>query len=329
MHLKLLLSPLAAGAYFAETLDVARAELSLLWPEVSIDVERRAGLTLLDVTAPADALGGPDGGLSLEARRLLARRSWLQAAFTPVGEALRPIEVNPDFELPEALVWGAKYRGKTNELVTQLALNVALAVSDVGPGVKPKVLDPMAGRGTTLLWAARYGLDARGIELDRRALDDLQRHVKRQCKLHRIKHTTSRGFVGARNKQGVGRFVQYGLGSTTVKLVAGDSRDAPRLLAGERFTMVVTDLPYGVQHTGPGGTRNPVEVLAACADGWFASLRPGGALVMVFNALQPRRAALIEPFTAAGFVPHPFSAAHRMSESILRDFAVFTRARAA
>lgn len=313
MKLQLLVSPLAKGAYFAEALDVARAELQAQLPGCEAAPDLRETMAFLKVEVPAEALPA------------LARLSFVQGIFEAGDAGLRVVDQAPGFRLPEELVWGAKYAGKTNELVTQLALNLALRFcTATGP---LKVLDPMAGRGTTLLWALRYGLSSRGIERDGRALEDLQRHVKRQTKLHRIKHSERRGFVGRKNREGLGRFLQYEIEGELLKLVSGDSRDARTLLGQERFSVIVTDLPYGVQHRGKGGRRNPLAELEDCAAPWTASLKPGGAMVLVFNALQPRRKALLELFTAQGLIDEGFTAPHRMSESILRDLVVLTRPR--
>lgn len=314
MKLKLLVSPLTKGAFFAQHLEVAQAELQAHVGECRVEVDVRGSLEFLTVELPAAALP------------LLARLSFVQGIFEDTGgEGLRPLDQRAEFVLPEELVWGAKYAGKTNEVVTQLAINLALQRCEPRGARSLRLLDPMAGRGTTLLWAARYGLCALGIERDRRALDDLQRHVKKQTKLHRIKHQQSHGFVGRANRQDSGRFLQYVLGGATLKLIVGDSRDAVDLLQRERFDLIVADLPYGVQHVGPRGTRNPMEEISACAPGWAASLRGGGAMVLIFNAKQPKRAELVLPFAAAGLVEQSFSARHRMSESIVRDLVVFTR----
>lgn len=50
-------------------------------------------------------------------------------------------------------------------------------------------------------------------------------------------------------------------------------------------------------------------------------------MVLIFNALQPKRAELVEVFEGVGLTAQPFEAPHRMSESILRDLVVFTQAR--
>ncbi len=235
------------------------------------------------------------------------------------GEALHALDQGPGFVLPRGLVWGAKYRGKTHEVLTQLLLNLALAHQRTDPELTIKILDPVAGRGTTLLWAARYGLDARGIERDERALDDLQRHVKRQTKLCRIKHEQARGTMGRGPK---GRFLEFRFADSAVRLVHGDTRHLRDLLQGERFTALVADLPYGIQHRSRAGTRDPLQLIAAAAPGWVASLRPGGVLVLGFNSFLPRREALVELIEGAGLRELAFSAPHRVSESILRDAAV-------
>lgn len=316
MALKLLLNPLAEGAYFADLTAVATAELRAHFPGCEVTEDRRAALTFLDVALGADAAP------------TLARLSFVQGIFAPAeGDQLRLLDEAPGYLLPADLVWGAKYRGKTHELVTQLAINVALASCEAKAKKGYRLLDPMAGRGTTLLWAARYGIDAWGIEQDPQALSHMQRHVKRQTKLHRIKHKQQRGSVGRRRKDGVGQFLEFRFLESATKLITGDSRGATNLLNDMRFHLIVSDLPYGIQHTAPGGTRDPLELLASCAPGWAASLRKGGAMVLIFNRFQPSRGDLIEVFTDQGLDALDFEAPHRMSESILRDLVVFRRPR--
>lgn len=301
MSVSLLITPLAQGAYFAQTPEVAEAELRSLHPDASVTLEQTHTLTWLHT--------------DLEPSRALARRSFVQAQFVDGSH----VDLDPEWALPAGVVSGAKYKGKTNELVTQMALNLAL---DHLGDLPPTLLDPMAGRGTTLLWAARHGIEAWGVEQDPRARDDLERHVKRQAKLERFKHKHSAGSVGPRRKDDGGRFVDFRLGERGIRLVTGDSAEQVPQLG--KYTLAVTDLPYGVQFTGKG-RRNPLDELARCAPSWFAALQPGGVMVLVFNRLQPRRGTLTRTFEAVGFEALPFSAPHRMSESIERDFLVLRR----
>ena len=108
--LKVLINPLAQGAYFSSLLKVAQAELSALFPGVEAAPSRCGPLQFIDVALPRS-----------EARQLM-RLSFAQGLFeeAPNGQ-LTPLAEGPGFALPEALVWGSKYRGKTHELVTQLS----------------------------------------------------------------------------------------------------------------------------------------------------------------------------------------------------------------
>jgi len=307
--LKLLVDPLARGAYFSDTWRVAEAELRIAFPDADVHLDPHHTLQFVDVDLPE------------EAAPLLTRMSWVQGIFAPHGDGLRLVDVDPGFRLPRDLVWGNKYRGKTHELVTQLAIHVATLASSL-PSPRT-LLDPMAGRGTTLLWGLRHGLESWGVEKDPEALDHLQRHAKRQTKLHRLKHSLQRG--GKRGKEGAFLDLRFPVDDVRLRLVTGDSRHLPRLVQKKRFDLIVSDLPYGVQFVGPKGTRNPIEVLRACAPAWAASLNPGGAMVLIYNRLQPAREQLAAPFVEAGLVLSPTEMAHRMSESILRDLLVLTK----
>ncbi|MEM1349105.1 MAG: hypothetical protein AAGI01_11150 [Myxococcota bacterium] len=315
MHLAMLLDPTARSAYFADTMDVAMAEFALHYPGVEVTHTRIGAMDFLRTSLPEQVLAE------------VTRMSCVLGVFA-VDEAseqlLEPLDVDPGFILPADLVFGAKYRGKTNELVTQLAINAAcrFCASRFPPRT---LLDPMAGRGTTLLWALRYGMDARGVEPDHQAVEDLHRHIKRQTKLHRIKHDHQRGFVGKKNKRGDGQFTHYALGGHTARLITGDSRDAQALLANQRFDLVVADLPYGIQHGSRGAKGGLRGLVEACAPAWIASMREGGAMALIYNTYRPTREELTEIFFTLGCTVQDFTAPHRMSESIVRDVLVVTR----
>ena len=108
-------------------------------------------------------------------------------------------------------------------------------------------------------------------------------------------------------------------------MTVGDSADCRTLLNGERFSLLISDLPYGVQFTSSAGTRNPLGTLKQCAPSWADSLKPGGVMVLSFNHSQPSRDDLAELFTNRGLVVVGESVAHRMSESILRDVLVLKK----
>ena len=309
MRVQILISPLTKAAWFDASLEVAQAELAVHGHDAAKTV-KVGGFEFLEVDAEEQELNS------------LARLSFVQGLFAVQGDALVPLDIEPGFEYPDGLVYGQKYQGKTNELVTQLALNVGLRSlsSQVSSGAKRlSLLDPMAGRGTSLMWALRYGFDARGVEIDEKATELFYAHVKKQCKLARLKHRTESGRIGKVRKQG--KFVRFTFGDQKVTMMNGDSR-LDSWTENKRFDLIVTDLPYGIQHKGDE-KRNPLSVVEDCAPHWATSLKVGGVMVLVFNAYQTRRADLVEMFAGQGLEVQAFTAPHRMSESIIRDLIVF------
>ena len=95
-----------------------------------------------------------------------------------------------------------------------------------------------------------------------------------------------------------------------------------QLIKKDKFDLIISDLPYGVQHFAQLKNRNPLELLEDCAQVWKNCLKQGGAMVLAFNKNNPKREELIEIFEFVGLQANPFSAPHRMSESIVRDILV-------
>ena len=104
----------------------------------------------------------------------------------------------------------------------------------------------------------------------------------------------------------------------------GDGSDIAASFRKQRFDLIVSDLPYGVQHTS-NTARNPMETLEKCAVSWAEYLAPNGAVILAFNSNNPKRAALERLFTDANWHIAPVHAPHRMSESILRDVLIARR----
>ena len=309
--LALLVSPRSKSAYFNDTLTIAEAELGRLYPDTDIVQYRIGEMEFLELTLPEyDA-------------QALARLSFVYGVFEKQGDQLLPLAVSADFQLHEDFVFGAKFKGKTNELLTQMLINVGLSYLDYQDVRNVKLLDPMCGRATTLLWALRYGMSAKGIEQDAKALDDVRQNVKKWCKVHRQKHSFKDGFVGGKATKGnKGKFIEFEAQDAAMRIITGNASECAVLLNNEKFDLIVSDLPYGVQHFTTAKTRNPLAVLKECAPGWRDSLKRHGVLVLAFNAYLPKRKEQIAVFEEAGSEAQPYTAAHRMSESIVRDVLV-------
>src|SRR5258708_32949388 len=89
------------------------------------------------------------------------------------GPLLRPLE--PQFRpfIPLEMTEARRYRGKTNEIFSQVLLNVAIFAGAYAQEFtsRLRILDPLAGGGTTLFLAVAAGHDAFGIELERQDIE--------------------------------------------------------------------------------------------------------------------------------------------------------------
>lgn len=199
---------------------------------------------------------------------------------TVAGPLLQPLDVTAPITLPLDLVTTRRYRGKTNELFTHFLCNIARFSSGYAtqPWSALDVLDPLAGGGTTLLMALTLGADVAGIEQDR---DDVKstvtflQHYAREARIPcQVKEERLKK-LGMRWRFTLGRPPQR------CTLVNGDAVQATALLPGYRPHLIVTDLPYGVQHQG-----GLVNLLTAALPVWAAMLQPLGALAFAWDATR-------------------------------------------
>lgn len=138
MNIQLLVSPLAKGAYFEDFLSVAMTELRYCLPHLTAETSQTGPFNFINLEV--DAADLPK----------LTRLSFVQGIFESNQDGLKIIDQEPDFDLPGSLIYGTKYAGKTNELVTQMAINLALAHLTTTENEPLWLLDPMAGHNVTL-----------------------------------------------------------------------------------------------------------------------------------------------------------------------------------
>lgn len=268
-------------------------------------------------------------------RAVVSNLSALYALFERDGEQLRPIVPARLDRWPDDLVSIQRYPGRTNEQLTRLVLNLAVAAATGTAGFageRVRVLDPLCGRGTTLNVAALCGYDAAGIDLDRKDVEAYLHFFTTWLKDKRAKHTSRRSgprttitFAADREAQRAGR-------TQEVVVVADDTRKAVEHLGKRSVDVLVTDLPYGVQHGSTTGSlrRSPVDLLTAALPVWRSVLRPGGAVGLAWNAKVLPRAEVVGALEAAGLAVvagEPFERfAHRVDQAIDRDVVVARQA---
>ena len=241
---------------------------------------------------------------------------------------------------PTSLLTIQRYRGKTNETFTRLLVNVARGLFvRAGSEARRRVLDPLAGRGTTLNAVMYADMDAAGIELNGAGVDQYVAFISRWLKDHRVKHRLDRSSVrGARGERCTRVDVYYGTSKAEVAsrrsgaltIVNGDTSNVATWFGTKAFDALVTDLPYGVQHGSTAGdrlSRSAVGLVSDAAAAWRAALRPGAPAVLAFNQLTTDRDELLAALVEAGFevVDLAASLEHQVDASIRRDVVVVRR----
>ncbi len=209
------------------------------------------------------------------------------------GPLLRPIE--PEFTpfIPKEMAEVRRYKGKTNEVFTQVLLNMALFAGAYAGrfSERLRILDPLAGGGTTLFLALAAGYDAFGIELERQDVETTAVFTRQYLQGEHIayKELDERRRAGRRYQFEIGR-----KGATRVLVLAhGDSSQAnlhmQEVPGGPRVHAVVGDLPYGIQHFG-----EIAGMLQKALPVWESMILPGGTLALAWNATRIERANMVE-----------------------------------
>lgn len=278
---------------------------------------------------------------------LIATLSTTFAAYVPSATegqqpALRPVALPEVFCHGSELETTLKYRGKTNEQFTAMLLNLAAALSERRQGLLDgslRVLDPMAGRGSTLNRALRLGLSPLGSEVERKEVEAYTGFVRTWARQERLRHTarTTRLTVNGRH---LGSRLDAELARDKAQLRAGraqqltvlgcDAAHLPELLPAGSIDAVVADLPYGVQHAARSGQerrRTPLDVLARLAPQWHDLLRSGGGMALAINRHTADPSRLRSILADAGL--HVLGAdgefRHRVDQAIDRDVVLAVR----
>ncbi len=253
------------------------------------------------------------------------------------GPRLAPLTLTPLAYFDSDLVTIQRYPGKTNEQFTHLMVNLAVAASAAAAeraaaGLPVRVLDPVAGRGTTLNRALTAGYDAAGIEVAEPDVDQYRTFITTYLRDHRIKHRVTKEQVRKGPLAGTSRFSVTIRGGQRLELVRADTVDAADLFPKRSFDVLVADLPYGVHHrAAASGTRrrSPGELLEAALPGWRAVLRNGAGLAFAWNTRTLPRVEVERVLAASGLdvVAHPAPFEHVVDRSITRDVIVARKRR--
>ncbi len=242
---------------------------------------------------------------------------------------LRPIDMARTSAVPDDIITIQRYSGKTNEQFTQLLFNVTVcnSLAVARRTTRPRVLDPVAGRGTTLNRAMVAGYDALGIERSATDVEHYRTFFTTWLRNHRIKHRTERERVRKGPAAGTERYSWFLRDGPTATMIHAETSQADVVVPAGSIDALIGDLPYGVRHRATAGgeaERSPAALVADALPGWRRVLRPGAAVGLAWNTRTLPRDELARMLIDAGLEPIEFtrSFVHEVDRSILRDLIV-------
>lgn len=262
-----------------------------------------------------------------EELQIISRLSPTFGLFLKEGELLRPITLPNTQVLDRSVATILKYQGKTNELFTRMLLNIAYTNCNVSPE-NTKILDPVAGKGTTLFEALSLGSQVYGVEVQEKSVQEGQNHLKKFLEHGKIKHKTGSLRVSGPNKSFTAKRHTIDFENQHFEMICGDSKYCDQYFSSDFFHIVVGDLPYGVQHGNQAGGkhRSPSGLLHGCVKGWHKVLKKQGVLVLSWNVHVLSREQMEGILEKYGFIvmkEPPFDGLeHTVDASILRDVVV-------
>lgn len=253
---------------------------------------------------------------------------------------LKPIKV-PDFrKFPESMVQILKYNGKTNEQFTRLMVNLALSACKTTSS-KITLLDPMCGKGTTLYEGFIRGFNVEGVEINPKWFLEIRNYVIRYLKEGRFKHKAQKAKVTDHKGKKIAD-------STTViaaptkedfkegniqdfKVFNGDTKMTNKLVKKKSVDIIVSDLPYGVQHGSKTDnnklqSRSPINLIKESIVSWNSVLKTKGSIVLSFNEFTMKYEEIQEVLENNNFEvlkDSPYNNyIHRVDQSIKRNLIV-------
>ncbi|MGB0777984.1 MAG: TRM11 family SAM-dependent methyltransferase [Flavobacteriaceae bacterium] len=281
--------------YYQESEKLALSELKLCCLKLDLPNADPQAVEVCGVRYFRFFLNRPfDESISLEIGRL----SFFFALFKSENDRFLPIAVNPKFPVEKSLSGVQKYIGKTNELFTRMMVNIGRMFLEKNSNIR--LLDPVAGRGTTLFEGVHYGMKSYGIEIEKKSIEQANLFIKKYLQGERFKYSFSKNQVSGSDKKN-GVFMEtfefaknkadFKDDSSRLQLsfVNGNTLACEQFFKRDFFDLIIGDLPYGVQHgnkkqhSEKNFTRSPEELVTDGLLGWKKTLRKSGIVVLGWN----------------------------------------------
>jgi tRNA G10 N-methylase Trm11 len=324
--------------YFDTAVRIACSELKAILSSMGICVDE---VSEKEIGLPAALVFETEQELNAEQLTRLSASSIYYAIFQVVDSGLlKPLQPQAFNTFPESMSQILRYTGKTNEQFTRLMVNLGVSAAQTDSPRKC-LMDPMCGKGTTLYEGLIQGMDVMGVEINAKWVQEIQTFIVKYMKNGRYKHKVTKekrtgeggkkiadGFVinAAVNKDD---FMQD-LGQS-MKLYASDTRIVNQIIKKNSCDVMVSDLPYGVQHGSKSAkdtkmARSPIGLIEEALPAWKSVLKPKGAIVLSFNEFTLKWSELAKLFSDQGFKvldEEPYIGyLHRVDQSINRNIFI-------
>jgi len=253
---------------------------------------------------------------------------------------LYPLDIPSADYLPEDLPEVLKYKGKTGASFTRMMLNMAVSLRGC-PSEMEKItaFDPLCGKGTSCFCALQAGMNAVGLDLDRKAVREAVDYFSRYLRIHGLKHTmNSRSETAQKDALPLTEFVfaaekeQYLAGNTRrLTLAVGDTGLSPALFRKRKAQVILADLPYGVQHAPRFGQvpESFPRLLERALPLWRNALDDRGVIALSFNTLTLPTHSVVSLLEKAGFSPFSGSVfdqmTHEVEQAVVRNVVLASK----
>lgn len=245
-----------------------------------------------------DLAGAVDEHSLYEIGTLATLRSFFQyyeVLGDQAGPFLRPLTAAFAPSLPPDILTTRRYKGKTNELLTHFLCNVAKFSSPLRDQSwrAVKLFDPLCGGGTTLFAGLILGADVAGVEHDTQDAQTTAAFLRDYCRENRINCT-----VKEERLKKIGLRWQFTIGKERPLrciLAKSDTANSFAVLAGFKPNLIVTDLPYGIQHYG-----EVVHLLTTALPIWADLAAAGCVMAFSWDATRFVRAEMVALVESAG-----------------------------
>lgn len=320
-----------AKRLFVNELTIAAAKISAGISDIG--VKRIAGIDYLMFESQCD--------LTEADLKILSQMSFTFALFKYRASIFEPVELPLFGFVDQNISRILKYTGKTNEVFTRLLINLAVFSSDFDITGDIRLLDPIAGKGTSLFEGLVCGYNVCGIEIGDKVVTEAYHFLRKYLEKEKYKHTVKQEKISGANKSFTALRYHFDIARSKseaknketreFELISGSSLNANKYYKKNSFNIIVGDLPYGVQHGSVTNekqsslTRNPKELLKACLPAWKDVLKTDGVMALSWNMFVLGRKELSKLLEDSGFMifrSDSYNFEHRVDQAINRDIIV-------